>query len=202
MTGPYNRTVKSSTRQIREEQNITGRSTKTRREIRGNCEDFKGDAALGAARESWRYEESRSAEEERVGDSLLPSHWWFRGHVHPTQRPSRRGSNDHFSFSSYHFHCTISLSNLGSTECNIRPWCCGGSAVLWVLICRRMRYCLLKPAEIEINAPGALVVILIGKTFPAPSVRRPSLRNLSSNKRDFFLNGFIQYWLFGIQMFE
>lgn len=62
------------------------------------------------------------------------------------------------------------------------------SSVLSVnyLICRRTRSCLPKPAEIEINAPGALVVISIGRAFPARSVKRSSLWNLSSSRRDFF----------------
>lgn len=62
------------------------------------------------------------------------------------------------------------------------------SSVLGVnyLICRRIRCCLPKPAEIEINAPGALVVISISRAFRARSVKHSSLWNLSSSKRDFF----------------
>lgn len=61
------------------------------------------------------------------------------------------------------------------------------SAVLSVnyLICRRIRCCLPKPAEIEINAPGALVVISIGRASCARSVKHSSLWNLSSSERDF-----------------
>lgn len=62
------------------------------------------------------------------------------------------------------------------------------SAVLSVnyLICRRIRCCLPKPAEIEINALGALVVISVGRASCARSVKHSSLWNLSSNERDFF----------------
>lgn len=66
------------------------------------------------------------------------------------------------------------------------------SAVLSVnyLICRRIRCCLPKPAEIEINAPGALVVISVGRASCARSVKHSSLWNLSSNERDFFFFSF------------
>lgn len=66
------------------------------------------------------------------------------------------------------------------------------SAVLSVnyLICRRIRCCLPKPAEIEINAPGALVVISVGRASCARLVKHSSLWNLSSDERDFFFSFF------------
>lgn len=69
----------------------------------------------------------------------------------------------------------------------ISPWL---SSVLSVnySICRHIRSCLPKPAEIEISAPGALVVISIGKASRAWSAKRSSLWNLSSSMQDFFLS--------------
>lgn len=118
--------------------------------------------------------------------NVYVSHWYFRGHLLHTLKLLTHSSNDNFSPS---LSLSLSLSPplflssplqissgliLNATS-NLDPAEAQFCFSVNYLICRRIRCCLLKPAEIEINAPEALVVISIGGAFRARLVKRSSL---------------------------
>lgn len=180
-------------------QNKTGHSTTPKEKHEGGEKTTKVWRHAATQQDKGR-QEVHNAEKEGVNVTLLLAtsacHWWFRADISipPWDQtdtvqmiisPSLLFTSiqqclpSNFALGSYWMrHLTLILLRL-----------CSVLSVNY-LICRRIRCCLPKPAEIEINAPGALVVMPIGRAFPALSVKRFSLWNLSSSKRDFFFFSF------------